>query len=97
MAHICDYQSHMPRDNKNLSHSKILRSSSLIPNILHGANPRDYAYILTLNLVTQNPTWAIDSLFNYAMRQYAPYNVTPRIIGKAMKDYIDSKTPQIIK
>lgn len=86
MAHVCDYQSFASKQNFRLS-----RSSSLIPNLLTNHNPKDYAYILTLNLVTQNPTWALDSLFNYAMRQYADYGITPRIFSKAVKTYIDSK------
>lgn len=46
------------------------------------------AYTLTKQFLSENPTWAIDSLITYIMREYAQYGVTYKIISECLYDYV---------
>lgn len=50
-----------------------------------------HAYILISNFIRENPTWAIQSAYDYCLKYYREFGATKAIFAAALHAYIMSK------
>ena len=93
MAHPTDHYETFRDMNSKPRHKLAMSPSTMNPKSPHLTivSVEDRAFILISNFIRENPTWAIQSAYDYCLKYYREFGATKEIFAAALHAYIMSK------